>query len=292
MTTRPATDSLQALLDTIWAERQVVEFLLFKLTAAKLLLAADERRFIAPALDEVDRVVGALREAELHRSMAVSVVASEWRMSVDDLTLNMLATQAPEPWHDTFAEHERAFGTLAAEIDAATEANRALAAGGLNRIRETMDLITGNQTPSTYDADAGRPCAGAPSASTRRRDPGTGVNLEGISRLRDGFLDARMRTTLGEFARLETRTQLLSRTETLFGEPDNGISGALSRPAQRGASGQLPNDLMDERDKHLDRLDVDIAEAIMNLQIEEVAYQATLQAMARALPPSLASFLR
>ncbi len=38
--------------------------------------------------------------------------------------------------------------------------------------------------------------------------------------------------------------------------------------------------------------DIDIAEAIMNLQVEEVAYQATLQAMACALPPSLASFLR
>lgn len=38
--------------------------------------------------------------------------------------------------------------------------------------------------------------------------------------------------------------------------------------------------------------DVDVAEAIMDLQVQEVAYQATLQAMARALPPSLASFLR
>jgi flagellar hook-associated protein 3 FlgL len=38
--------------------------------------------------------------------------------------------------------------------------------------------------------------------------------------------------------------------------------------------------------------DVDIAEAIMELQVQEVAYQATLQAVARALPPSLASFLR
>ncbi len=38
--------------------------------------------------------------------------------------------------------------------------------------------------------------------------------------------------------------------------------------------------------------DVDIAEAIMNLQVEEIAYEATLQAVARALPPSLASFLR
>ena len=37
--------------------------------------------------------------------------------------------------------------------------------------------------------------------------------------------------------------------------------------------------------------DVDIADAIMDLQVEEVAYQATLGALARALPPSLVSFL-
>lgn len=38
--------------------------------------------------------------------------------------------------------------------------------------------------------------------------------------------------------------------------------------------------------------DADVAAAIMDLQVQEVAYQATLQAMARALPPSLAAFLR
>lgn len=38
--------------------------------------------------------------------------------------------------------------------------------------------------------------------------------------------------------------------------------------------------------------DVDVAEAIMDLQVEEVAYQATLQALGRALPDTLVSFLR
>lgn len=37
--------------------------------------------------------------------------------------------------------------------------------------------------------------------------------------------------------------------------------------------------------------DVDMAEAIMNLQVEEVTYRATLQTMTRTLPPSLVSFL-
>ncbi len=38
--------------------------------------------------------------------------------------------------------------------------------------------------------------------------------------------------------------------------------------------------------------DVDFAEAVMELQLQEVAYESVLGAMARALPPSLASFLR
>jgi flagellar hook-associated protein 3 FlgL len=38
--------------------------------------------------------------------------------------------------------------------------------------------------------------------------------------------------------------------------------------------------------------DVDMAEAVMELQVQEVAYEAVLSALAKALPASLASFLR
>lgn len=38
--------------------------------------------------------------------------------------------------------------------------------------------------------------------------------------------------------------------------------------------------------------DADYAEAVMDLQVQDMALQSTLQAMGRALPPSLASFLR
>lgn len=38
--------------------------------------------------------------------------------------------------------------------------------------------------------------------------------------------------------------------------------------------------------------DVDIAEGMMDLQIQQVAYEATLSALSKALPPSLVSFLR
>jgi flagellar hook-associated protein 3 FlgL len=38
--------------------------------------------------------------------------------------------------------------------------------------------------------------------------------------------------------------------------------------------------------------DVDIAQGVMELQVQQVAYEATLQALGRALPPSLVAFLR
>jgi hypothetical protein len=152
MTVRHDTEGLQALTDTLWSERQVVELLLYKLVCAKLLLAADERRFVAMALDEVERVVAALRETEVRRSMAVAQVAAGWGVPVDDLTLGRLAREAPEPWREIFRDHHEAFGALAREIDEAAEENRRLASAGLGRIHETMDMLTGQPAQGTYDA--------------------------------------------------------------------------------------------------------------------------------------------
>ena len=56
---------------------------------------------------------------------------------------------------------------------------------------------------------------------------GTGVTVTDISRLRDGFVDARARTALGESASSSTQALLLARTEAIMAEPVNGISAAL-----------------------------------------------------------------
>lgn len=53
---------------------------------------------------------------------------------------------------------------------------------------------------------------------------GTGVEVEDIVRLRDGFLDDRVRTAAGERAHTTARAELLSSLEELTGEPDNGLS--------------------------------------------------------------------
>lgn len=58
---------------------------------------------------------------------------------------------------------------------------------------------------------------------------GTGVDVDGIRRLRDHFLDARVRTTGADFANQDVRSQLLSRTEAVMGEPDDGITSELNK---------------------------------------------------------------
>jgi flagellar hook-associated protein 1 len=58
---------------------------------------------------------------------------------------------------------------------------------------------------------------------------GTGVTITGIGRMRDGFLDARVRTGLGQASFHGTQALLLARTEAVMAEPDNGISSALGK---------------------------------------------------------------
>lgn len=56
---------------------------------------------------------------------------------------------------------------------------------------------------------------------------GTGVDVSSIARLRDGFLDGRARTGLGDYGTHQVRADLLGRLEQLTGEPDGGISVRL-----------------------------------------------------------------
>lgn len=56
---------------------------------------------------------------------------------------------------------------------------------------------------------------------------GTGVDIEQIERMRDSFLDTRVRTTSADAAFDGTRAELLTRAEGVTGEPDAGIAVEL-----------------------------------------------------------------
>lgn len=148
------TRALEELSRRLWDERRVVTYLLFKLTVTKLLLAADERRFVPDALKEVDRTVELLREGESRRDAAVRDLADLWQMHPEELTLEELSRRAPAPFNHTFADHRGAFRELAVEIEAVARENRTLARADLEEVQGTLDNLTGSGTTSvqTYDA--------------------------------------------------------------------------------------------------------------------------------------------
>lgn len=154
-----ATDSkirLETLADTLWQERHMVEFLLFKLVTAKLLLSADERRFTTMAVDEVDRVLEALREAEQRRAAAVDAVAAQFQMPAEQLTLSTLATRCREPLRTVFSELADSFQTLAAEVEETAALNRRLASTTLDHVQQALDALTGPATTTVTYTAAGR----------------------------------------------------------------------------------------------------------------------------------------
>ena len=62
---------LADLAETLHGERRLLEHLLFKLVEARLVLAADEARFLPLAMGEVESVVEQVRFGESHRQKAV-----------------------------------------------------------------------------------------------------------------------------------------------------------------------------------------------------------------------------
>ncbi|HVL99727.1 MAG TPA: flagellar export chaperone FlgN [Egibacteraceae bacterium] len=152
MTVRDHTPGLDRLAETLGAERRVVEYLLYKLVAAKLLLAADEHRFVPPALEEVERVLAALREAEAQRVDALAATAREWAVAVGDLSLAELVRHAPEPVASVLRAHEHAFRNLAEEIEKTAADNRRLATSALTHVQRALDALTGPTVGATYTA--------------------------------------------------------------------------------------------------------------------------------------------
>lgn len=162
MNVRDRRPSLERLADTLAAERRVVEYLLFKLVAAKLLLAADEHRFVPLALDEVERVLDALRDAEQRRAHAVTTAAREWGLSPSNLTLSELVRHAPEPMATVFRDHQEAFTALAEEIEETAVDNRRLATSALTHVQQALDALTGPPVGATYTASGHHDTAMAP----------------------------------------------------------------------------------------------------------------------------------
>ena len=135
--------ALEDLAETLWAERRVADFLLYKLVVAKLVLAADERRCVTQALDEVERAVALLQATEVKRASVVAALACTWDAAPEDCTLATLARRAPAPLGSVLRDHQQALADLADQIQATAAASRELVASALASAQDTLDALTG-----------------------------------------------------------------------------------------------------------------------------------------------------
>jgi hypothetical protein len=156
MNDHPYTDGVRALMSKLWAERHLLELLAYKLTCAKLIMAADLRRYVGPAIAGVEQVIENVRVAELDRCIALAQLAEEWGVESDAITIDYLAEHSPEPARTMFEDHQHAFRQLVSEIEGTTVENRRLASATLREIQITLDAMVGAEPGTIYGATGQR----------------------------------------------------------------------------------------------------------------------------------------
>jgi hypothetical protein len=147
---------LADLAETLHGERQLLEQLLFKLVEARLVLAADEARFLPHALREVEAVVERVRYGESHRQLAVRRLAQAIGQPEDVITLGYLVSWAPEPYKTMFTEHRDHFRRLTTEIEQASLDNRRLANLAIQNLSDTLGSLLGAADPGMYTSQGTR----------------------------------------------------------------------------------------------------------------------------------------
>ena len=109
-------------------EGEALEQLLFKLIETKLLLVADEARFLPRATREVERARSRARELDLVRAATVARTGAGTR-------LRELATTAEGPWPAILRDHHDLLTRLVDEIDVVAHQNACAAERGLTALR-------------------------------------------------------------------------------------------------------------------------------------------------------------
>lgn len=157
MDVRTPSPHLARLEQTLGHERELLESLLYRLVAAKQILAANEARFVPRALQEVQDAMEDIREAEAMRSKAVDALAAEWGVPAGRLTLGWLASEGPESARPRLQDLRYAFMDLTKEVEQLTQENQRLASANLESIRGTLNMLHRvTEDPGIYDASGRR----------------------------------------------------------------------------------------------------------------------------------------
>lgn len=147
-------------------EGDALEVLLFKLIETKLLLAADESRFLPRATREVERARARARELDLLRAATIAQLAG-------GATLRELAGSSRGPWPAILRDHHDVLTRLVDEIDVVAHQNACAAQVGL-------EALTREPVGAGVGAAAAAPGSGRPVRNAELDHLARGAALESV----------------------------------------------------------------------------------------------------------------
>jgi hypothetical protein len=121
----------------LWRERELLDLLAFKLELEQLVLASGRTRWLTHCTNDVESVLGELRETEVLRSIASDEAAGDLGL-LPGASLGQLADAAPEPWGAILSDHRSALVEITGQIKEISEENRGLLTTGYRSARETL----------------------------------------------------------------------------------------------------------------------------------------------------------
>lgn len=138
MATSAIPDRLSTLSQTLWRQRALVEVLLYRLEVQQMVLSSGKSQWIDLSARDVEEAIDTLRAEELMRATAVASVAPLLKVP-ETASLTELAIAAGEPWDQILRDHQAAFLSLIAQVEAVSRDNRELLNHGL---RDTHDFLS------------------------------------------------------------------------------------------------------------------------------------------------------
>lgn len=151
----PVTN-VKNLIKVLSVERNLLEYVLYRLISAKLVLATNDQRYVMQSLVECEDAVDRLRSVAFRREELMREMASTSDTPLPRLTLSFLADQAPTAERFMLIELQADYVRLAHQIDQISSENRRLADLSLGPTTELLRQLSGMPTGVMYDGGGGR----------------------------------------------------------------------------------------------------------------------------------------
>ncbi len=151
MTTNPHDRRLADLARILGLERNLLEYLLYKLVAARLLMAGTDPRYIIQSLVEVEDALDRVRVIAGKREAALTEIARAVGLERDQLTISRLAEMASPATRFVMYELKHEYVRLAHQIEQVSSDNKRLADLALSTTAEVLKNLAGSPAGVTYD---------------------------------------------------------------------------------------------------------------------------------------------